>query len=281
MIYNSLTDTLRKILWVIGRRLYLWSRNELTNNPATNGEYSLLTKILKIKNNNCEIVMIDIGANIGEWTNQVLLHLKNNHNHNPNTKVVVFEPAIDTFNTLKRNLSYHDNVIFNNALVSNYVGTSDFYIHDKNSKTNSIFIRKGKRVSVKSTTIDQYVVDCNINYINYIKCDTEGNDFNVILGAEKSLDSEIIAMFQFEYNHRWINAKCFLKDVFDFIDDKNYFLGKITRNTIEIYQNWHPEMERFFEANYILINKNQTEIIATSKFVTFGRRNVISYDALN
>ena len=93
MIYNSLTDTLRKILWVIGRRLYLWSRNELTNNPATNGEYSLLTKILKIKNNNCEIVMIDIGANIGEWTNQVLLHLKNNHNHNPNTKVVVFEPA--------------------------------------------------------------------------------------------------------------------------------------------------------------------------------------------
>ena len=88
-------------------------------------------------------------------------------------------------------------------------------------------------------------------------------------------------MFQFEYNHRWINAKCFLKDVFDFIDDKNYFLGKITRNTIEIYQNWHPEMERFFEANYILINKNQTEIIATSKFVTFGRRNVISYDALN
>ena len=40
-------------------------------------------------------------------------------------------------------------------------------------------------------------------------------------------------------------------------------------------------MERFFEANDILINKNQTEIIATSKFVTFGRRNVISYDALN
>ena len=282
MIYNSLTDTLRKILWVIGRRLYLWSRNELTNNPETNGEYSLLKKILKNKNknDNYEIVMMDIGANIGEWANQALLHTAKRHDLN--TKVFVFEPTVDTFNTLKMNLSSYENVVFNNIAVSNYVGIIDFYIHDdKNSKTNSIFIKEGRKTSVEATTIDQYVESCNIKNINYIKCDTEGNDFNVILGAEKSLDSEIIELFQFEYNHRWINAKCFLKCVFDFIDGKNYFLGRITKNTIEIYQNWHPEMERFFEANYILINKNETEVIAMSRFVTFDRRNIISCEANN
>ena len=277
MGHNRLKDLLRKFLWVVGRRLYLWSRYELTNDPMTNGEYSLLQKVLKSKNG--EIIIMDIGANIGEWANQALLHTAKRHNLN--TKVFVFEPAADTFETLKRNLSNYENVVFNNIVVSNYIGISDFYIHDKNSKTNSIFIKEGCKTRIETTTIDQYVESCNIKNINYIKCDTEGNDFNVILGAEKSLDSEIISLFQFEYNHRWINAKCFLKCVFDFIDGKNYFIGKIVRNTIEIYQNWHPEMERFFEANYILINKNETEIIATSRFVTFGRRNIISHDIIN
>jgi FkbM family methyltransferase len=279
MIYNSSKSVLRKFAWMVGRRLYLWSRKELTNDPETNGEYLLIQKVLQNKNDNDEIVMIDIGANIGEWTNRALLHLKNNQN--PSTKVIVFEPAVDTFNTLKMNLSNHENVVFNKILVSNYIGISDFYICGENSKTNSIFIKEGKQVEVKSVTLDQYVESCSIDYISYIKCDTEGNDFNVISGAEKLLDSGVIALFQFEYNHRWINAKHFLKDVFDFIDGKNYFLGKIVRDTIEIYKHWHPEMERFYEANYILINKNETEIMAMARFVTFDRRNIISYDTIN
>jgi len=128
---------------------------------------------------------------------------------------------------------------------------------------------------VQTITFDNYVNSEKITHIDFVKSDTEGNDFNILLGAEEAMKKGIIDIWQFEYNVKWIYARHFLKDVFCFIEDKDYVLAKISKNGVEIFDEWHPELERFFEANYLLIKKNNKFIQNLSKHVMFDHYNVL------
>ena len=57
---------------------------------------------------------------------------------------------------------------------------------------------------------------------------------------------------QFEYNHRWIAFRSYLRDVFDLIKPFEYTLGKITPKGVEFYDKWDPDLEKFLEGNYLL-----------------------------
>ena len=46
-----------------------------------------------------------------------------------------------------------------------------------------------------------------------------------------------------------------MADVFEFAKDLPYSLGKITTKGVEVYEEWHPELERFFDGNYLLIHE--------------------------
>src|ERR687886_334053 len=93
---------LRRTSWRGGRALYMCARGDFANNPRTNGEYVLLERLLgslrKTGSNN-RIVLLDIGANIGNWTRNVLevaswLGISD-------IEVHAFEPVPSTFETLK------------------------------------------------------------------------------------------------------------------------------------------------------------------------------------
>ena len=38
----------------------------------------------------------------------------------------------------------------------------------------------------------------------------------------------------------------------------SYSIGKLTPVGIEIYENWHPELEKYFEGNYIILHPEAT-----------------------
>jgi hypothetical protein len=46
-----------------------------------------------------------------------------------------------------------------------------------------------------------------------------------------------------------------LKDVFDLVRGLPYRVGKLEPRGIEVYEAWHPEIERFFQSNYVLIHE--------------------------
>src|SRR5690606_34784044 len=89
-----------------------------------------------------------------------------------------------------------------------------------------------------------------------LKCDTEGHDLAVMRGGIDLLRSERVDIWQFEYNQRWIAAHAFLKDVFDFIDDLPYRIGRVMPSSLELFESWHPELERFYQSNYVLIHES-------------------------
>jgi hypothetical protein len=108
---------------------------------------------------------------------------------------------------------------------------------------------------VETSTIDRYIAEKSIEHVDLLKIDTEGNDFRVLQGAIGSLRAGTIGVVQFEYNHRWIHARSYLKDVFDMVQSTPYRVAKVCSSALEVYTGWHPELERFFETNYALIHE--------------------------
>ena len=63
-------SAIRRAAYRIGRKLYMSGRMDLPNRPATNGEYWLVDQMLRLVPP--DSIVLDIGANKGEWTAYVL-----------------------------------------------------------------------------------------------------------------------------------------------------------------------------------------------------------------
>ena len=75
-----------------------------------------------------------------------------------------------------------------------------------------------------------------------------------MLGAAKTLRAGRFDIIQFEYNSCWIEYRRFLKDAFELAKGLPYTIARVTSSGLEVYENWHPELERFIEANYVLVH---------------------------
>ena len=128
-----------------------------------------------------EGVFIDVGAHTGLYT---IASLK----ANPKNTVVCFEPYFMNLSRLITNLRL--NGLFKNVstilgAVSNFDGKSKFKI-----TTEKSYMSKGGKLSEEGQDTDVYKLDTLFykkfkKKLNAIKIDTEGEDFNVLLGAEK------------------------------------------------------------------------------------------------
>tara|TARA_Y200000002_G_scaffold304941_1_gene260634 strand:- start:110 stop:910 length:801 start_codon:yes stop_codon:yes gene_type:complete len=128
-----------------------------------------------------EGVFIDVGAHTGLYT---IASLKANRKNT----VVCFEPYFMNLSRLITNLRL--NSLFNNVstilgAVSNFDGKSKFKI-----TTEKSYMSKGGKLSEEGQDTDVYKLDTLFykkfkKKLNAIKIDTEGEDFNVLLGAEK------------------------------------------------------------------------------------------------
>lgn len=262
----------RSLAWRLGRILYSYARRDLSKEPSKNGEYWLLEQMIRISPSS-KSIFIDIGAYRGDWSNRLqdLMSHAGLSGH-----VYAFEPSADSFEFLKKKFNSNDNIHIEKIALSHKAGIENFYIYGETCGINSLCVF-GDSVGIEQTCtqrLEDFLVERHINDVVLVKSDAEGNDFNIMCGASNFFQNGLIEVWQFEYNHRWIMAKKQLKDVFDFIANKNYRLGKLYSNGIEVYEHWHPELERFFEANYVLIRRG-SEFERLCTFVRFNRNNVL------
>ncbi len=113
----------------------------------------------------------------------------------------------------------------------------------------------GGWIEVETTDLAAWASRKGLQRLHLVKADAKGHDLFVLRGALPLLREERIDVLQFEYNHRWVFARAFLKDVFDLAAPLPYALARITPAGVEILPEWHPELERFFETNYCLIRR--------------------------
>lgn len=241
----------------LGRILYMQARGDMPNDMSTNGELMIQRGVIRsnLSLNKEKLVFFDVGANVGDWSLGLLSNCKASQCQS--FDLYAFEPVPTTASVLRDQLGDNKHVHYESLAMSSVDGTDIIYVSSECAGTNSLHCEnvgvEQRSISISKVTASHYCSEKNIDVIDLFKCDTEGHDMEVIIGALPLLKEGKIAVLQFEYNHRWIFSRHYLKDVFDAIDGFPYRVGKVCPNHIEIYDQWHPEHERFFEANYVLL----------------------------
>ena len=257
----------RRWLWRLSRSAYYTARRDLMRNQiASNGEASLQRRVAArhaSRDAANDFTAIDVGANVGEWT---LAMLETARGAGVAATVHAFEPVPAVHEELCKRISADadaSRVSCVAACVGSEVGTAQMQLSEGLAGSHSL-VRKtegGEVVDVPVTTIEAYCADRGVESIDLLKIDAEGVDFEVILGALPLLRAGRIEVLQFEYNSCWIDARRFLKDVFELADSVGLCVGKLVGEGIELYPAWHPELERFIEGNFALGRRETLEAV--------------------
>lgn len=86
-------------------------------------------------------------------------------------------------------------------------------IHQSDSVSHPVRLRK----------LDDVVKELEIKQIDLLKIDTEGNELDVLIGAEQSIRSGMINVIHFEFNDMNVISRTFFKDFFDFLPEYDFY----------------------------------------------------------
>lgn len=229
------------------------SRLDTPNSMSTNGETALQAWVLAMSEPTGSVEVIDVGANTGEWSCCLLAAAR--RTGRTGVMLRAFEPSAHTCGLLREALKGQPAVVYQRAL-SDRVGEAVMSVVAPAAGTNSLHPAMPAATStatetVSTTTLDVFAAENGITHVHLLKVDTEGHDLHVLRGAGGLFGSHSIDVAQFEYNHRWIYARAFLRDVFELLAPTQYEIGKLTPRGVEFYPQWDPDLETFVEGNYI------------------------------
>lgn len=253
----------RRFTWRLGRRLYCAARGEpRKNNIGFNGEAYVQSCVARAVPIDTPLRVLDIGANQGEWTLSLLATLASERGAHGNVKIDLFEPTPTTTERLIRALAdagVGPLTEIHGLAISDSAGKVKLAVMSDTGGSNSLHFDRatcappGGWIDVETDTLADFCRRRAIGHIHLAKCDAEGHDLAVLRGARELLLERRIDVFQFEYNHRWVFSRSFLRDVFELIDGHAYRIARIMPAHIEPFDYWHPELERYFEANYLIV----------------------------
>jgi len=252
------------------------ARREERNEMSTNGELRLQRLVIDQVPEHMQITAVDVGARIGDWSKEFVQAAAPRRG---GYQLHAFEPAPHSVFQIQQTLENEvaaGHVVIKAIALSNESATVPFYVPELMGGTSTLHpdasINYLHVVDVETSTLDRYCMENAIDHIDIVKIDTEGNDLRVIQGMLGMLESGKIGVVQFEYNHRWIYSRSYLKDVFDIVKNSPYSLAKVCSSALEVYIDWHPELERFFEANYALVHDRHLAALGC-RFLRIGASN--------
>lgn len=243
----------------LARALAMEARLDVSNDIDSNGEVLVQLTALQhaaTSGPRGRTVVIDAGANVGHWS-QALARTAHGVNV-PGLEVIAFEPVAHTFRLLSEAIAGLGSSIRARAVneaLSDQAGTADMQIVGEGAGTNSLHvqtdIRTQRTETITCTTLDGFCASEGIDRVLLLKIDTEGHEMSVLGGAAEMLKRQAVDLIQFEYNHRWIASRHYLRDAFELLQPLGYSIGKVTPKGIEFYGEWHFELESWYEGNYL------------------------------
>lgn len=176
-------------------------------------------KFLKIKNLTNFDIFFDIGAHAGETISSF--------GKNLNLKVIYsFEASPISFQILNNNLKKIQSTIPNSQInienfavgslskkikIKHFIESSSSTI--KKINTSSKYFKKKKKlisslnnpnyfkeIDVNQISLDEYIIQKNIKRIDFLKIDTEGSEYDVIMGVTKNLKNIKLILFEHHFD---------------------------------------------------------------------------------
>ena len=169
-------------------------------------------------------LIFDVGANIGQT-------LRSYKTQWPKSIIHSFEPSPTTFAILSQNYLNTSDVRLWNMAMGSSIGEQTLFENTRPMLSSFLPLGEigGGRIilenKVSVNTIDQFCCENNIEQIDICKIDTQGYDFEVIKGAEKTIEANKVGLLYFEIiiDDQYIGLPS-LTDVFDFLNSHSFKL---------------------------------------------------------
>ncbi len=217
------------------------------------GELNFIKNILGKQNISKKPTFIDVGANVGDFTEL----LAKNH---PSASIHCFEPNPNTFQKLKENCQSIATLV--NGGIGEEEGNLKLYFSqdDKTSVQASsnpeILTVIGKQenltsIDIKVDTLDNYCATNGIEEIDFLKIDIEGFELEALRGAKGLLQENKVKLIQFEFNEVNIVKRRFLKDFYAELDGFDFF--RLEEKKLIPLNHWQPKHEIFLFQNILAV----------------------------
>lgn len=231
-----------RVFRVIGRRLFVASLNANNYDMAANGEVWLIQKLAPHLD-----VVLDVGANKGNWAAEVLKAA-------PAAKVCCIEAIPEFAAEIRERLGSRVRVL--QIALTN--GEREITLYKAGGGSRAAPLNTNKSVEIRtmdSTTGDRLVQGSCIQKISLIKIDVDGHDMPVIEGFAETIRLER-PVVQFEYSRFWIAMRYFLRDAFTFFEGHGYVVARIMPNRIDCKE-YSTADETFLTNNFVAVPKEK------------------------
>ena len=187
-----------------------------------------------------EGVVLDVGANIGNYTKNIL-------KISPDIQIYAFEPHPITYKKLTMSVASKNFFSFNLAVGSK---NSSLQLYDYANKDGSSHastykqviecIHKSKAIyyDIQAIRMDDFLKEHSIDSIDLLKIDTEGNELDVLKGLGNWILEGKIKAIHFEFNEMNVISRSFFKDFWDILPNFNFF--RMLRNGLIPIEHYNP-----------------------------------------
>jgi FkbM family methyltransferase len=228
-------------------------RNE-GSNFFLNGESRVLDRLA---NQNFKIA-VDVGVNVGHWAIAALEAWPHCHVHG-------FEIAPQTAAKCRQNLAAHlegrRGTVYELGMSDRSGSIQMYFYPDKNELTCASEGRHDFRnvpFTGQVVTLDDFCRDNNLDHVDFLKIDVEGDEYKVLKGANRMISSNNVGCIQFEYGAFSVETRFLMKDYYSILE-KYYWIGKIYPNYVD-FRDYIWTLEDYRFCNYVCVLRSKPEL---------------------
>ena len=234
-------------------QLDLWRGYGTGAYVSSSGEQVLFELVRSQASTTSDVVVLDVGANVGDFTAAAFGTL-------PRSRVHAFEPQREIFQKLVTRFKHDRRITLNNTALGRSPGEMPIYGFNGDSGMASLLERNlahlGMSASLQEMTkverLTDYCEKYGVSQINLLKMDVEGFELEVLAGSEKLFADGKVQMCSFEFGGCNLDSRTFLRDFYEFFERHGMIIHRITPSgTVVPLRRYSESLERFSTTNYV------------------------------
>jgi FkbM family methyltransferase len=203
-----------------------------------------------------DLVIFDIGANVGDWTEEVLRVAGGRIK-----KIYQFEPSLHNVDILKKRFEGDTRVQPLPYAASDHNGSAELFSDVPGSTIASLYKRKLDHFNValkdvahiETITVDEVIKKYGIDKVDFMKMDIEGHELAALHGAEQSLRNGAIRTLSFEFGGANIDSRTYFQDFLYLLSPLGcVFFRILPTGSVVPVKKYKEILEDFRTTNYIV-----------------------------
>lgn len=208
-----------------------------------------------------QLIVFDVGAHNGDYAAHVRLL-------SPGARIWCFEPHPGSFERLQAAAAAGGFTAINVAL-GDMPGRARLYDYANTAASGSSHatmhagviaaIHGGEQVAIDIDvmTLDAFVQREQIERINLLKIDAEGNELAILRGARQTISRRRVDVVQFEFNEMNVMSRVFFKDFYDALPGFTFY--RMLSNGLVPIGGYRPRTHELFVLQNVVAIRDDLE----------------------